>query len=82
MLPYCTFKVEDYIDKSYLYLQMKMTKPEPQINTAIIEDAGIEPKETLFIDDSEMNCKTAQNLGISTYTAKVGEDWSHLFNLK
>lgn len=29
-----------------------------------------------------MNCKTAQNLGISTYTAKVGEDWSHLFNLK
>mgnify|MGYP000913400618 CR=1 FL=1 len=44
--------------------------------------SGIEPKETLFIDDSEMNCKAAQNLGIITYTAKAGEDWSHLFNSK
>ena len=38
--------------------------------------------KTLFIDDSEINCKAAQNLGISTYTAKAGEDWSHLFNSK
>ena len=75
MFPYRTFKVQYYFEK-------KMAKPEPEIFKAIIEDAGIEPKETLFIDDSEMNCKTAQNLGISTYTAKVGEDWSHLFNLK
>ena len=49
---------------------------------AILDDAGIEPEETLFIDDSEINCKAAQNLGISTYTAKAGEDWSHLFNSK
>ena len=74
--------VEDYFEKTYLSFEMKMATPEPEIFKAIIEDAGIEPKETLFIDDSEMNCKTAQNLGISTYTAKVGEDWSHLFNLK
>ena len=74
--------VQDYFEKTYLSFEMKMAKPEPEIFKAIIEDAGIEPKETLFIDDSEMNCKTAQNLGISTYTAKVGEDWSHLFNLK
>ena len=82
LFPYRTFKVEDYFEKTYLSFEMKMAKSEPEIFKAIIEDAGIEPKETLFIDDSEMNCKTAQNLGISTYTAKVGEDWSHLFNLK
>ena len=80
LFPYRTFKVEDYFEKTYL--SFEMAKPEPEIFKAIIEDAGIEPKETLFIDDSEMNCKTAQNLGISTYTAKAGEDWSHLFNLK
>ena len=78
LFPYRTFKVEDYFEKTYLSFEMKMAKPEPEIFKAIIEDAGIEPKETLFIDDSEMNCKTAQNLGISTYTAKAGEDWSHL----
>ena len=82
LFPYRTFKVEDYFEKTYLSFEMKMAKPEPEIFKAIIEDAGIEPKETLFIDDSEMNCKAAQNLGISTYTAKEGEDWSHLFNLK
>ena len=48
----------------------------------LLDDAGIEPEETLFIDDSEINCKAAQNLGISTYTAEAGEDWSHLFNSK
>ena len=58
---------------------MHMVKPEADIFKAVIEDAGIEPQETLFIDDSEINCKAAQELGISTYTAKPGEDWSHLF---
>ena len=39
-------------------------------------------RRLFFIDDSEINCKAAQDLGISTYTAKAGEDWSHLFNSK
>ena len=82
LFPYRTFKVEDYFEKTYLSFEMKMAKPEPEIFKAILDDAGIEPEETLFIDDSEINCKAAQNLGISTYTAKAGEDWSHLFNSK
>ena len=53
---------------------MKMAKPEPEIFKAVTEDAGIDPKETFFIDDSEINCKVAQELGISTYTPKAGED--------
>ena len=35
------------------------------------------PNETLFIDDSEANCRTAEALGISTYTPKAHEDWRH-----
>ena len=61
---------------------MKMAKPEPEIFKAVTEDAGIDPKETFFIDDSEINCKVAQELGISTYTPIAGEDWSHLFRKK
>ena len=59
-----------------------MIKPEMEIFKAVIEDADIDPKETFFIDDSDINCKVAQELGISTYTPKAGEDWSHLFNKK
>lgn len=77
--PYRTFKVEDYFEKTYLSFEMKMAKPEPEIFKTVIEDAGITPEETFFIDDSETNCKAAQLLGISTYTPKAGEDWSHLF---
>lgn len=80
--PYRTFRVEDYFEKTYLSYEMHMIKPETEIFKAVIEDAGIEPQETLFIDDSELNCKAAQELGISTYTAKAGEDWSHLFKSK
>lgn len=77
--PYRTFKAEDYFEKAYLSFEMGMTKPEPEIFKAVLEDAGIEAHETFFIDDSAINCQAAQQLGISTYTAKAGEDWSHLF---
>lgn len=82
LFPYRTFRVEDYFEKAYLSYEMHMVKPEADIFKAVIEDAGIEPQETLFIDDSELNCKAAQELGSSTYTAKAGEDWSHLFKSK
>ena len=61
---------------------MHLVTPEPEIFKTVIEDAGIEPQETFFIDDSEINCKAARELGISTYTPKAGEDWSHLFKNK
>lgn len=77
--PYRSFKVEDYFEKVYLSYELKLAKPEPEIFIAVLEDAGITPEETFFIDDSEENCKTAQKLGFSTYTPKAGENWSHLF---
>ncbi len=76
---YRTFRVDDYFEKKYLSFEMKMAKPDRDIFEAVIEDAGILPEETFFIDDSQANCLTAQSLGISTYTPAEGEDWSHLF---
>lgn len=75
-------KQRTIFEKAYLSYEMHLVKPEPEIFKAVIEDAGIEPQETFFIDDSEMNCKAARELGISTYTPKAGEDWSHLFKNK
>lgn len=48
-LPYRTFKVEDYFEKTYLSYEMKMAKPEPEIFKAVTEDAGIDPKETFLL---------------------------------
>ena len=78
--PFRSFGVEDYFDKVYLSFKMKRLKPNPDIFKAVLDDAGIAAEETFFIDDSKENCETAQTLGISTYTPKAREDWSHLFD--
>lgn len=79
VFPYKGFQVKDYFEKIYLSFEMKMVKPDAEIFNAVLGDASIDPKETFFIDDSGANCEIAQSLGISTYTPRAGEDWSHLF---
>ena len=76
---YKTFRVEDYFEHIFLSYEMKMAKPDEEIFRKVLDDTGLDPKETFFIDDSEANCMTARSLGISTYVPKAGEDWSHLF---
>ena len=77
--PYRGFRVEDYFEHIYLSYEMKMAKPDVGIFQKVLDETGILPPETLFIDDSEANCRAAEALGISTYTPQVHEDWSHLF---
>lgn len=76
---YKTFHVEDYFEHIYLSYEMHMAKPDAAIFQRVLEETGIAPEETLFIDDSADNCRTAEALGIHTYTPKAHEDWSHLF---
>lgn len=76
---YKGFRAEDYFEKLFLSYRMKMLKPDEAIFNQVLSEANILPEETLFIDDSPLNCAAAQKLGIATYTPKTGEDWSHLF---
>ena len=77
--PYRTFRVDDYFEKKYLSFEMKMAKPDRDIFEAVLDDAGILPEETFFIDAAEANFRTAQPLGIPTYNPAQGEDWSPCF---
>lgn len=77
--PYRGFRSKDYFEKIYLSYEMQMMKPDAEIFEAVLADAGIDPRQTLFIDDIDANCQTARTLGISTYTPQAGEDWGHLF---
>ncbi|KAA6351996.1 HAD family phosphatase [termite gut metagenome] len=79
VFPYTYFRMENYFEKLYLSFEMHLAKPEIEIFRKIIEETAIIPQETLFIDDAEANCKTAQSLGINTYLAKAKENWGHLF---
>jgi putative hydrolase of the HAD superfamily len=67
--------LSDCFDKIYASYKMKCTKPDLKIFRMMIEDAGINPEESLYIDDSEHNLIPARKLGMHVYLAKNGEDW-------
>lgn len=64
-----------YFDNIFLSYKLHMTKPDRQIFTTLLHDAGIEPGETLFVDDSLANCQAAEQLGIRTLHVTSGDDW-------
>lgn len=71
--------IRDFFDKVYLSYELNMEKPNPDIFEFVLSDASIQPAETLFLDDAQPNCRTAESLGINTYMPEPREDWSHLF---
>lgn len=70
--------VNDFFHKIYLSYELHMEKPDPEIFEYVLNDAGILPEETLFIDDALVNCKAAEALGLRTYTPEPREDWSSI----
>lgn len=70
---------DDYFDRIYLSYKMHRAKPDAEMFRLVMADAGMNPAETFFIDDSAENCRAARALGVRTYTPEPHEDWSHLF---
>ena len=79
IFPYNGFTINNYFEKFYLSYEMKLVKPDIRIFKTMINDAGIDPSETLFIDDSVDNCLAAESIGISSYVASPDRDWRELF---
>lgn len=69
----------DFFHRIYLSYELNMLKPNADIFEFVLQDAGLDPSETFFIDDALPNCRTAESLGIRTYAPQPREDWSHLF---
>ena len=77
---YRGFRVNDYFEETFLSFEMHLAKPDKAIFEKVLEEANLLPEETLFIDDSEANCKAASELGIHTHHYHIGEDLKELFN--
>ena len=72
--------IDAYFDRLFLSYRMKLVKPYPEIYRKMIDESGILPAESLFIDDSEANIRTAASLGFNTYLAAQHEDFRNLFS--
>ena len=57
------YDIKDIFDELYLSYRMKLAKPDPAIFRKMIGDSGIDPVETLYVDDSPANIDAGRALG-------------------
>lgn len=68
-----------FFDKCYYSFEMKAAKPDEKAFEIVIQDSGIIPAETLFLDDGQANIDMAASLGFKTYLANQEEDLRKVF---
>ena len=54
---------------------MKDYKPAVTIFQKMLQDSGINPQETLFLDDGEKNIRAAESIGIHGLLVEKNQDW-------
>ncbi|MDR2285859.1 MAG: HAD family phosphatase [Prevotellaceae bacterium] len=67
-----------YFDELYLSYKLGCMKPDFDIFQIMIEVSGINPAETLFIDDSEANITSGKTLGFKTVLFKKEDCFSDI----
>ena len=72
-------KMEDCFKRIFLSFEMHLAKPNPQIFRVMLDEARLKAAETLFIDDSESNCRAAETAGIRAFLSQRPDDWTNLF---
>lgn len=74
--------IDDYFDRLFLSYEMGTVKPDSLIFEKVIEETGIDPTETLFLDDSKKNTEVAEKLGFKTFVVTQGQDYRYIFDRK
>jgi putative hydrolase of the HAD superfamily len=58
---------EKMFDQSYLSYEFGYRKPDKEAFRYVLDNAGLNPSETVFIDDLSTNVEAASKLGIVAY---------------
>lgn len=64
-----------YFDKNYYSYKIKASKPSKEIYEFVMNDSGIIPEESIFLDDNEANLLAAKAFGIQTLLTINCIDW-------
>ena len=70
----------DYFDKTYYSCRIGMRKPDRNIFELVLAENDLDPKETIFIDDSEQHVKGAGECGINAYLLPKNMELISLLN--
>lgn len=67
--------IDDYFDGIVTSFEQGACKPDPAIFEALLRRYGLDPAATLFLDDSEANCRAARGCGLrSAVVGAPGSD--------
>lgn len=61
-----------FFDRVYMSHRVGLRKPMPEIFQRVLDDNGLQPEHTLFIDDSPQHIAAADKLGIKTIYLEKG----------
>ena len=70
-------------EKVYFSYEIGMRKPDENVFKYVINNHNLNPKTTLFVDDSKHNTAIAKELGLQVWTLQPGiDDVTELFDKK
>lgn len=61
------FPPQDCFHRIFLSHEMGLSKPSRQIFEEVIRQTGVDPTQTLFLDDTRENLASARSVGLSTF---------------
>ncbi|MGE5424937.1 MAG: HAD-IA family hydrolase, partial [Syntrophothermus sp.] len=70
---------EDLFKKFYLSYEIGLIKPGREVFDFVLQDAKLDPAETLFVDDTPENVEGSLKAGLIGYYLREGEDIASLF---
>jgi putative hydrolase of the HAD superfamily len=63
---YGTLRIFEFFDGRVVSCEVGLAKPDPAIYSRLLDDFDLDPADTVFIDDKQVNLDAAAAFGIST----------------
>jgi glucose-1-phosphatase len=71
----------ELFEKAYFSFEIGLKKPGKEIYEFVLSDSGLNPSESLFVDDTVENIQGAELAGINGYFLEKGKEISELFQV-
>ena len=73
--------IRDYFDGEIVSFQEKVCKPQPEIFEILKRRYCHDGEHTLFLDDSEVNCRAAEGCGIHAAPVPPGTEFAEILSI-
>lgn len=73
--------IRDYFDGEIVSFQEKVCKPSPAIFDILRRRFRLHGETTLFLDDSEVNCRAAESSGINAALVPPGTEFAEILSM-